>query len=180
MLWLCLVRLLYSPARISFTKFSFKSPHLTWRSSAAGKQNITFMVKPYPQKNKPFTNISRVVLLLLIIMLEKSCQTMCFVNQASNWKYWSCDFCKSEIVIKLFSFLPSVDFPSSTLTLPPSAITAKEPNTLKLHDINFEINLTGFGCIKLKSKRKGFQHLYLLRFAEHTSVHNQALAMYNS
>ena len=80
----------------------------------------------------------------------------------------------------MFSFLPSVDFPSSTLTLPSSAITAKEPNTLKLHDINFEINLTGFGCIKLKSKRKGFQHFYLPRFAEHTSVHNQALAMYNS
>ena len=107
---------------------------------------------------------------------------MCFVNQAPNWKWWSCEIFQNWklIVIKLFSILPSVDFPSSTLTLPPSAITAKEPNTLKLHDISFGLNLTGFGCIKLKSKRKGFQHSQAPRFSELTSVQNQALAMYNS
>lgn len=48
------VRLLYSPAWISSAKFTFKSPDLTWRSSAAGKHNITFMVKPLPLKNKTF------------------------------------------------------------------------------------------------------------------------------
>ena len=152
------VRLLYSPARISSAKFTFKSPDLTWRSSAAGKHNITFMVKPLPLKNKTFH--------------EYFPSDFTFLNH-HVWEKLSNDvFCQSSpkleiLTVWLFpkqkvncnwavSFLPSVDFPSSTLTLPPSAITAKEPNTLKHRDINF------------KWKRKGFQHLCLLRFAEHT------------
>ena len=161
MLWLWLVRPPSSPAWISSAKFNFKSPDLTWRSSATGKESITFMVRPLPLKNKIFHEYFPCGFTFIYhhawakLSNNVFCQSSPKLEVMIMWHFPN----RKLTLIKLFFFLTVCRFPIINIPFTTFGHHWKKNQLLrKIHNINFGHNLIGFGCVQLKSIRNGFQH----------------------